>query len=202
MIVASLMLLIPSSPPQSWDEPCPPATVRHEGEGPTDDVIAVGCVDAAGKSTGPYAELNFDRTVRRTGGWKDGAAHGLWLTWDARGVLSELTYVSGKREGVSFVRSSRTRNIRELGSYRDDFPDGHWHWFAEDGRLLGSSQFIDGSGELLFFGDDGRKGASLRFVAREPVEHTSYYSDGRIERRVFERSKTTSPQEGVGRRKR
>lgn len=161
---------------------CAEGTSRREGRGP-DGVLAVSCVNAAGTADGPYVELNEDRSVRRSGAFLRGTADGTWRTYDSQGMLSELSYRAGVRDGVSFTRSRHTRVIVEVGAYHVDVPVGWWHWFSDDGRLLGSSNFVDGSGDMLSFDKEGRKVRSLRLVRGTVIEETTYDHAGNIRSR-------------------
>lgn len=96
--------------------------------------------------------------------YRDGKDDGAWHIYDVHGINSEMHFVMGRREGEFFVRSTRTHRIVRLGAYAGDLPDGWWHWFSETGELLGSSLFVRGTGDMLIFGEEGRKRSLVRLV--------------------------------------
>jgi len=66
------------------------------------------------------------------------------------------------------------------GTYRDGVPEGRWTLYAQDGRLLGSFEIIDGNGVMLDWSDSGQKISETPYRAGKiDGVATTWYPDGR-----------------------
>lgn len=102
--------------------------------------------------------------------------HGTWRSWYQDGQLqSEVHFEKGRKVGVARYWHPNGQ-LRQVIPYNDQgLPDGTVKWWNSKGKLLETSQMVDGTGIDYYFHTNGQVRARVKYVKGVPQGEPIHY---------------------------
>jgi len=130
-----------------------------------------------GKENGNWIWYYNTGQVWREEEFSNGKEEGLYKEYDTTGkFLKEGQYFDGAMEGVWKIAIN---DFSAEGSYANDFRDGKWRYFYDDGTLMFDGDFIQGNpeGDHKYYYPDGKLKEEQYYVNGIPDKHWKKYDE-------------------------